>query len=305
VRTFAIAGAPKAATSALAIALADHPEIAFSIPKEPYWFGSELEPLRRPHGLRTRADYLACFDHAVTEATRWRGEASTLTLSSPDAIAQLDEQEPDSLVICVVRNPVDVAHAFHMQMVYAGYEPLEDFEQAWNAREDRIDHHPPECPVPRLLQYEQIAALGRQVERVLDRVGADRTQVIVYDDVQNDMASVLRGLGTRLGLSSAPADPGRVNAAMVMRSPRLARVLRSSTGRRAARMAKSKLPAGVTRTLIASKEQRLKHAQARRPLPASLRDQLTEVFEPEVRRLEALLGRDLGHWLQFRSECSS
>ncbi len=299
-RMFAIAGAPKAATTALASTLDRHPEIAFSIPKEPYWFGSDLEPLRRREGIRTRTDYLSCFEHRSKERIRWRGEASTLYLSSPDAIAQMDEQEPESLVVCVVRNPSDVAYAFHMQMVYAGFEPMADFESAWNARASRAEQAPAACPVPRLLQYEEIAALGSQVERVLDRVGSERTHVIVYDDLMAEPESVLAGLATRLSLSSIPEDPGRVHGAMVLRSPRLARALRSGPGRRAARMAKSKLPDRLTRNLIASKDQVLKQGQARRPLSESLREELAEVFTPEVRRLEAILGRDLGQWLKLR-----
>jgi Sulfotransferase family len=296
VRTFAIAGAPKAATTALAVALERHPEIAFSIPKEPYWFGSDLEPLRRRQGLRTPADYRACFEQRPRQSARWRGEASTLYLSSPDAIAQLDDELPDSLVICVVRNPVEVAHAFHMQMVFAGFESLVDFGEAWAARERRVDDPPATCPVPRLLQYEQIAALGRQVERVVDRVGAERTHIIVYDDLLDDPESVLRALGERLALSHPPEDPGQVNGAMVLRSPRLAHALRSGPGRRAARLAKSKLPAGLTRTLLASKDRLLTRSQPRRALPEPLREELVEVFASEVSRLEAILARDLGHW---------
>jgi hypothetical protein len=306
VQLFAIAGAPKAATTALAGALAGHREIAFSIPKEPFWFGSDLEPLRRPHGIRTRDDYLACFDHRSRRPVRWRGEASTLYLSSPDAIAQLDEQEPDALVICVVRNPVEIAHAFHMQMVYAGFEPLTDFGDAWRARDDRDPSTSADCPVPRLLQYEHIAALGQQVERVVAQVGTARTHIIVYDDLMKGMGSVLDDLAARLGLSSALEDPGRVNGAMVVRSPRLARALRSGAGRRAARLAKTKLPTGVTRRLVTSKDQLLKQSHVRSPLSASLREELVEVFRPEVRRLEVLLQRDLGHWLKLRQpQCTT
>ncbi len=87
---FAIAGAPKAATTALAGALAGHPEIAFSIPKEPFWFGSDLEPLRRPQGIRTRADYLACFDHRSRRpgALARRGVDPLLELTGRDRAAR-------------------------------------------------------------------------------------------------------------------------------------------------------------------------------------------------------------------------
>jgi hypothetical protein len=303
-RTFAIAGAPKAATTALAESLAPHPEIAFSIPKEPYWYGTDLEPLRRVNALRSRDDYLACFHRRPKPRARWQGEASTLYLSSPDAIAQLDRDEPDALVICVVRNPIDVAHAFHMQMVYAGFEPQADFETAWRASGARRSHPSLACPVPRLLDYRDVASLGRQVERARDQVGADRVHVIVYDDIVADLPSVLATLGERLGLSRPLRDPGRVNGAMVMRSPRLARALRSTTGRRIARAAKSTLPPRVSRSLIASKDRVLKQTQGREALSPALREELVEVFTPEVTRLEAVLGRDLEAWLQHPADCT-
>jgi hypothetical protein len=218
----------------------------------------------------------------------------------------MDEEEPGSVAVCVVRNPIEVAHAFHMQMVYFGFEPLTEFGEAWSARESRQEHPPTSCPVPRLLQYADIAALGRQVQRVIDRLGVERTHVVLYDDVLDDMTSVLDDLGARLELSSAPEDTGRVNPAMVLRSPRLARALRSSRGRRAARIAKSKLPAGLTRTLLSSKDHLLKRTRVRTPIAPALREELAEVFAPEVHHLEAILQRDLGHWLKApQPECAS
>ncbi len=84
--------------------------------------GRISNPCAGARACARRADYHACFEQRPRQSARWRGEASTLYLSSPDAIAQLDDEIPDSLVICVVRNPVEVAHAFHMQMVFAGFE---------------------------------------------------------------------------------------------------------------------------------------------------------------------------------------
>jgi hypothetical protein len=84
---------------------------------------------------------------------------------------------------------------------------------------------------------------------------------------------------------------------MVLRSPQLARALRSTTGRRAARVAKTRLPTRITRPLVTSKDRLLKQSRVRQPLPSSMREELVTTFTPDVRRLEALLHRDLGHWL--------
>jgi hypothetical protein len=300
VRTFVIAGAPKSATTALAASLARHPEVTFSIPKEPYWFGSDLAPLRRREGLYHPSDYEHCFRHGSRDA-RWRGDGSTLYLSSPDAIAQLDVEAPDSLEICVVRNPLDVAHSFHMQMVYEGFEPLAEFADAWHARRHRRERPPATCPVPRLLDYDEIAALGTQLERAVNQVGGDRVHVVVYDDLIADPGAVMRGLAARLELTTPLDPPGRVNQAMALRSPTVGRALRSTNGRRLARRAKQQLPVPVARALVAGKDRVLRQSRERATLRPTLREELVAAFAPEVRRLEWLLGRDLGHWLTVAS----
>jgi hypothetical protein len=296
-RLLAVLGAPKTATTALARAVAAHPQVAFSNPKEPYWYGSELEPLRRPHGVRTRADYLACFEPHTSPPRPWRGEASTLSLSSPDAVAQMNRDEPDALMVCVVRNPVEIVASFHMQMIYAGFEPHADLATAWDARVARREPAPPECPVPRLLRYDDIAALGSQVERVVAQVGWGRVHVIVYDDLASDMDAVLAGLAGRMELDGPLTDPGTVHPAMVVRSRRFARAVRSGPGRRAARFAKRHLPERMAARLVRAKDTALREDRARPELPARLRAELVDTFRPEVERLESLLGRSLHHWL--------
>ena len=40
------------------------------------------------------------------------------------------------------------------------------------------------------------------------------------------------------------------------------------------------------------------------PLSPELRRELQAVFDPEIRKLSELLGRNLGHWLELRAQAS-
>jgi hypothetical protein len=294
---FVLAGAPKCATTALSRSLARHPDIAFASPKEPFWFGSDLKPLRERIGIRSIDDYATTFAPSVTPSSRWIGEGSTLYLSSPDALDELHELRADARVICTVRNPVDIAHAFHMQMVFAGFEPVDDFEQAWHLQARRLTDPPLSCPVPRLLQYREIAGVGRQLERLLGIFSRHQVHVVLYDDFVSHPNHVLTQLASFLEIDDDLLQPPEVtNSAMVLRSPRLGRALRSRRGRRLAFAARRHLPGGLSQSLAVRKEQLLRRAEPRPPLSFDFRRGLAEEFEEELDLLETQLDRDLRSW---------
>ncbi len=53
----------------------------------------------------------------------------------------------------------------------------------------------------------------------------------------------------------------------------------------------------MTRVLVAGKDRVLRQSRERMSLGPALREELATAFASEVRRLEWLLERDLGHWL--------
>src|SRR3954447_2114624 len=117
---FLLIGAPKAGTTALHVALSEHPQIFMSSPKEPKYFLSDdgVRPVARggPGDAQTirkqlwqRADYEALFEAARADALR--GESTTLYLGNPAAHRRIHALLPQARLVAVLRDPVDRAHS--------------------------------------------------------------------------------------------------------------------------------------------------------------------------------------------------
>jgi hypothetical protein len=291
----ALVGAPKCGTSALATVLAAHGSIAFSDPKEPYYFGSDLAPLRRRHGITSEMAYVRCFGDR--RKASWVGEGSTLYLSSPDAIPQMAEALADLRVICCLRDPVEVAHAFHMQQVFSGNEPVRDFYEAWLAQGRRL-RDPPDIAVPRLLQYRQVASLGDQVSQLLTVVPRSNIAFILQEELRRTPERALAELARLLELPDLTASSvPTVNEAMRIRSETWARIARSPGGRAAAGVLRHRRTSAPIRKLLRSVNERLlREPQDRPPLSPEARAVVAADLRSQVDVLERVLGRPLPDW---------
>ncbi len=115
---FFVAGAPKAGTTALHAALAQHPELYLSPVKEPKFFLTDGPPptqggpgdakTYREHVWR-RQDYEDLFA-AAPPGTR-RGESTPFYLYSHDAQRRIRALIPQARLIVVLRDPVERAHS--------------------------------------------------------------------------------------------------------------------------------------------------------------------------------------------------
>ena len=181
---FFLVGAPKCGTTALASYLRDHPQIFMTDPKEPYFLGEELRPFARLLGIHTESDYENLYASANPRNHRIAGEASTLYLSSRSALVNISHKYPEAKLVAMVRNPIDAAYAFHMQMFLTLHEPVSDFEHAWDLQESRAAGKdlPDACKVPRLLQYREVAAFGTQLEQLFQIFEPKRVLVLPFDE---------------------------------------------------------------------------------------------------------------------------
>ena len=136
---FIIIGAPKAGTTALHSALAQHPEVFTTTPKEPkYWLCGDAPP---PHWtgpgdahsqqewIWRRRDYDALFRPAAEHQVR--GESTPFYLWSYPAHRRIAEHLPDVKLIAVVRDPIDRAYSNWMHLWSDGLESEPDFERAF------------------------------------------------------------------------------------------------------------------------------------------------------------------------------
>jgi hypothetical protein len=292
---FFIVGAAKCGTTSLYRYLGRHPEVFMPSTKWINYFNVDL----------ASSANCACWDDYLTHFAdagdaRRVGEASESSLYSKRAAAGIRDACPGADIIIMLRNPVDVLHSLHSQLLFSGVEDIEDFAEALAAEPDRkrgerlppVTHHPQEW-----LLYREAAQFAEQVERYLDVFGRDRVQVILFDDFRNDTAGVyadtLRFLGVDPGFQP-DFDVHNANAAV--RNRRLDGFMRRPP-ESVRRLVRAVLPATGLRRGIAGRLRRLNTTETPRPaLDPALRAELQRELAPDIERLAELIGRDLGHW---------
>lgn len=296
--TFLI-GAPKSGTTALASWLGAHPQVAFSSRKEPGFFARDFPPHLDAEAHFDLDRYLALF--AIEPQHRVVAEGSVIYLLSAEAVPRILAMQPDARFIVSLRNPLELAPAWHMEQRYALNEDQEDFAAAWQlqnarARGERI---PPGCRQPRLLQYGAFARTGEQIERLLSLVPRSSAHIIRFDALRADPGAAYRETLAFLGLD----DDGRqdfpvVNGAHRRRYPALARLVLNPPLLRAPLWRLRKILRSARLPVVEALRERQRQDTVRAPLSAAMRAELASHFADDIRLLERLLGWDLRDWLQ-------
>jgi hypothetical protein len=292
---FFIVGAFKSGTTALYEYLRQHPGVFMPFHKEPLYFGDDLT---RRYGRMSRDDYLALFRAA--RPGQQVGEASAWYLYSRSAAGEIAAFNPAARIVVMLRNPVDVMHAQHSQLLFNVEEDLDDFAEALEAEPARRrgERLPPGPLRVENLFYRESVGFAEQLERYLDAFGTDRVHVIVYDDFRDDTPATYRGV-----LEFLDVDPGFVpdfeirNPNKRVRFPALQRLVYQPPGpllRLAPALRRFPLVHRVRDRFL-----RLNSTpERRRPMDPALRRRLLEEMEREIERLGRLIGRDLSNWLE-------
>jgi hypothetical protein len=295
---FFIVGAPKCGTTALYEYLRHHPNIFLPEIKEPHFFAKDLGNYPR---IKTLEEYTGMF--AGSSAEQWRvGEASVYYLRSSVAIANIREFNPDARIIAMLRNPVEMLHSLHSQLLYVSQETVVDFQAAWRLQDRRsrgVDL-PPKIRSPLLVQYEQVGKLGTQAQRLLSLFPRNQVKLILFDDFATSPQSVYDEVLAFLGVPhDGRTDFPRVNENKRARVDWLRRFYRRppSLLQNAVRSLKRAVGAnGITamkRKMVSLNTVR----ERRQPISPEFRAELVETFRDEVALLSRLVHRDLSHWV--------
>ncbi|ADE13800.1 hypothetical protein Nhal_0617 [Nitrosococcus halophilus Nc 4] len=288
-----IIGAPKCGTTALSHYLAGHPMIFMaeqSGTKEPDFFDKDLALSHIPQKIRDWESYLGLFVSAP-ENVIYMGDASPLYLYSKSAVPEILDNCEQPRFIISLRNPIELAQSLHNQHVKNGTE-IFDFEQAWYLQDKRKQgkYLPCEFTDGDLLQYGEVAKLGRQIQRLFQLVPRELVHVILYDDFSSRPDVCYRKLLAWLDLpDDGRMEFPRLNTRVGYRwmwleqSLRALRSVRQTLG----------LPGGIG---IHHAINRFNVINRKQPLSKAFREQLAHHFRDDVRLLEKLLGRDLSHW---------
>ena len=292
---FFIIGAPKCGTTALSAYLREHPRVYMSQPKEPHFFGSDLDYYYAP-GHAALAHYLELFDRAGPEHLAV-GEASVWYLYSTEAVREIHAFDPAARLIAMVRDPVELVPSLHSQLRYTLDEDQPSVEVAWRLQGERAAGRrlPATVRVPRFLQYAEAARLGAQLRRVYATFPREQVKVVALDDLRADAGAVYRDVLAFLGVpDDGRAHFPRINENKVHRAGALARltqrpprVLVGAAGvvKRAARVERLGVLERVRR--------RNRDVRRREAIDPAFERELREHFRADVEELGALIGRDL------------
>src|SRR3954465_9894440 len=194
---FLLIGAPKAGTTALHVALSEHPQIFMSSPKEPKYFLTDdgVRPVARggPGDAQTirqqlwrRDDYEALFASAPSGTLR--GESTTLYLQDRDAHRRIAAALPQARLIAVLRDPVDRAHSNWTHLRSAGLEPESDFLRACALEQSRVERG-----WGPFWRYVELRRYGAQLDPLSSVFPREQVHVVPYRDLRREPVSTLDG----------------------------------------------------------------------------------------------------------------
>ena len=184
---FLIAGAPKAGTTALHVALARHPQLYLSRVKEPKYFLTDGRPRAQggPGDAKTlkeqvweRDKYEALFADAPPGTLL--GESTSLYLQDPDALRRIRTAVPDVRIIALLRDPVDRAHSNWAHLWSAGLEPEHDFVKACLLEQRRTA-----AGWAPFWRYLSLGKYGEQLDQLWTLFPREQTLVLRYRELRD------------------------------------------------------------------------------------------------------------------------
>lgn len=293
-----IVGEPKSGTTALAQFLGGHPDIGIATPKEPHFFATDLRhesdvfngPKNHHFAIRTPEQYEQCFAPVVNKPL-WV-DGSTHYLWSTEAAANIKQHNPEARIIAMFRNPADFLHSLHMQYINNGSEDEPDFEQALKLETLRKSGRnlPLGVRTPSHLFYSERARYAEQLQRFLHQFPAEQVKVIIMEEFNRDNQGTYLDVLQFLGVT-ASATPPEFTIVHGSKTPRFKRLHKA--------LNHPALKYSVLRIVGPNRYDAVKDSvarvalkkQARQAMPPRLRAQLMQQFEPEVRKLAAIINR--------------
>ncbi len=284
---FFVIGAQKCGTTALYMALKEHPEINMSSVKEPRYFAFANNPPNfqgpgsehfNSNVIRQITDYSQLFNQ--TDNFPARGEASPIYLSSyqpGETARQIHNLIPDARLIAIIRQPAERAWSAYLHHRRFGFEPLKSFRKALDQENLRKSMN--WYPGWRYLQNGLYAENLKPYFELFDR---EQIRVYFYEDWNNKPAEVITDIFNFLEVDSNYKSniQLRHNVSLVPRNRWLQNYL------------ENRKTQGNSHFF-----NRLSKINQSRPLmPKSIHKELTLKYKESIIALEQLLDQKITNW---------
>jgi hypothetical protein len=261
---FYIVGAPKCGTSSVWAYLRGHPDVFFPQLKEPHFFTTSTQSLETYQALyREAKGYKAV------------GDASTSYLWRVNASARIREICPQARILILLRDPVERAYSHYDMAVRTGKESLPLAEAV--KRDD-----------------SEIVAPGMYYEHVLryfQTFGREQVAVHLMEDLRKDTAGVMAAICCHIGVDPALLDARELarvhNEGLLPRAGWLYKAVRRAIGLQM----RQKIFSPALRSWLRNSP--LLYRRYTPPRDERMTRHLQSIFEPDLCRLEDLLGRKL------------
>lgn len=293
-----IVGAPKAGTTTLYSALAEHPDVYVSPRKEPHFLAIEdenfvsheghsnhMKTIRtHPLPVHSEASYKALFEGG--DGFTVAAEASTLYLYSKYAPRRIAQCYPAAKVVAILRHPVDRAYSQFLHHVRDTHETTTDFENAFLREDERLSRGP-------FWHYERVGKYARQVERYRKYLSEDRIRIFLFEDLVSDPRHVVRKVFNFINVdASVGISLGEKKNATGLPQNRFIHYLLSMPWRYPfLREIVQRTPKSIRRVMSDLRRSNL----SKPALEDEVRVRLTKRYD-DIDRLQELIGRDLSHW---------
>lgn len=296
---FLVIGPPKAATTALHAALAEHPQLYLSPVKEPRFFLTDGSPPPRsggPGDVQTYQEYVwrrSDYEELFAEAppSTLCGESSPFYLHDLDAQGRISRLLPEAKLIAVLRDPVDRAHSNWAHLWSAGLEPIADFVAACAAEPQRVaDGWAP------FWQYTGLGRYGEQLEHLYTLFPRESVLLLHYRELRDNPAATLDRVCAFLGvdtgvLRTVPSENVRPHVAETVVNRGLQTVLRAGAN------VGHRFPVPLRRVARGPLLRLLQRGGGRRPrITPKQRAILLASFADDISRLEAVTGQSYSDW---------
>jgi hypothetical protein len=250
--------------------------------KEPNFFSTAAppgEPLLQIQRSSTREEYQLLFKGSGNYATS--GDLSTAYLWDENVPGRIREVRPQAKIIIMLRDPVMRAHSQYLMYLSNGAESAPSLWEALQRDKGRNKA----SRLTSFLYVERGLYYG-QVRRYLDTFEKDQVLILLFDDLVRNAPGLFSSVAGHLGIDVAPfAGINLSEAHNFYRAARFQTAYRIA-GKLGLRT--KLLPPSVRKWLHSS---RLLFEKSKPPVDDESRRYLQEIYDPDLTRLEELLGR--------------
>jgi hypothetical protein len=280
---FYIVGAAKCGTTTLYWQFRKHPQVFLPEMKEPHFFVNRPSPL--PISECVPRDTCCCGDqeryqrlYETANGAAAIGDASVSYLWDQMAPQRIYEACPEAKIVIILRDPVIRAHSHYLNYRKDATEPEPSFLKALQLESAQTEA---DWFISRL--YITASLYYAQVNRFLNLFGKRQVLVLLFEDLQKNPQELFSKTARHIGV-----DPGLLDRAGLSRAYNIYSVPRF----RAVRLARrAGLRGSILPRFLKKRLKPLLFEMKKPELDSESRHYLQQIFEPDIARLEDLLGR--------------